>query len=131
MISKCNTIDKPLVVYMFSHQIMQFLESYIRVHVSLSLSIVQLKAMSRMRYNQVPHLTRDTIWESDKNTRKINTEEMQIASPFSVGDYKYARDRQDNITKTIRYINNRKDPHKKYPIGPVCKKENTGWLKHV
>ena len=24
----------------------------------------------RNRYNQVPHLTQDTIWESDKNTHK-------------------------------------------------------------
>ena len=28
------------------------------------------KAKIRSRYNQVPHLTRDTIWENDKNTRK-------------------------------------------------------------
>ena len=34
---------------------------------------VKKKAKIRNRYNQVPHLTRDTIWESDKNTRKHHT----------------------------------------------------------
>ena len=28
---------------------------------------VRKKAKIRNRYNQVPHLTQDTIWESDKN----------------------------------------------------------------
>ena len=32
-------------------------------------------AKIRNRYNQVPHLTRETIWESDKNTRKHHTQE--------------------------------------------------------
>ena len=36
---------------------------------------VMKKAKIRNRYNQVPHLTRDSMWESDKNTRKHNTQE--------------------------------------------------------
>ena len=31
---------------------------------------VSKKAKIRNRYNQVPHLTQDTTWESDKSTRK-------------------------------------------------------------
>ena len=29
-----------------------------------------------------PHLTRDTIWESDRNKRKHDTQESQEVSPF-------------------------------------------------
>ena len=32
---------------------------------------VRKKAKTRNRYNQVPHLTQDTVWESDKNTGNI------------------------------------------------------------
>ena len=38
--------------------------SYLKIKVSK-------KAKIRNRYNQVPHLTHDTTWESDKNTRKL------------------------------------------------------------
>ena len=40
------------------------------------------KANIRNGYNQVPHLTQDTIWESDKYTRK-HIQESQKDSPFS------------------------------------------------
>ena len=53
----------------------------------------------RNRYNQVPYLTRNTIWESDKNKRKHNTQESQEISPIPSGDYKDARYRQYSITK--------------------------------
>ena len=33
------------------------------------------KANIKNRCNQVPHLTRDTIWESDKTTREIHIQE--------------------------------------------------------
>ena len=69
------------------------------------------------RYNQVPHLTRDTIWEGDKNTRKHHTNESQEVSPFPAGDHKAARNRQDNLTKTKP--NNKKDPQKKHRLGMV------------
>ena len=57
---------------------------------------VRKKAKIRNQYNQIPHLTQDTIWESDKNTRKTSH------------------------TNT----NNRKDPQKKHRLGTVSKKEN-------
>ena len=46
-------------------------------------------------YNQVPHPTRDTIWESVKNTRK---QESQQVSPLLAGDHKVVRNRQDSVT---------------------------------
>ena len=61
---------------------------------------VNQKAMIRKQYNQVAHLARDTIWESDKNTRKNNPRYREEISPFPAGDHKAARNRQDNITKT-------------------------------
>ena len=33
------------------------------------------------RYNQVPHLTQDTIWESDKYTKTLDTGELR-RQPF-------------------------------------------------
>ena len=41
----------------------------------------------RKRYNQVPHLTQDTTWESNKSTINI-TNKSQVVSPFPAGDYK-------------------------------------------
>ena len=35
----------------------------------------------RNRYNQVPHLTQDTTWESDKNTIKHHKQESR-GQPF-------------------------------------------------
>ena len=60
---------------------------------------VRKKAKIIYRYDQVPHLTRDTIWESDKNTKR-HTQENQDVSPFPAGDHKAARNRQNSIIKT-------------------------------
>ena len=48
------------------------------------------KAEIRNRYNQVPHLTKDTTLESDKNTRKFkhHTLESQEAISFKADDHK-------------------------------------------
>ena len=62
--------------------------------------IVRKKAKIRNRYNQVSHLTQDTIWESDKNTIKPHTEERRVVSPFPAGDYEAARNGQDSMTQT-------------------------------
>ena len=61
---------------------------------------VKRKVKIRTRYNRVAHLAPDTIWESDKNTRKHNTQESQEASPFPADDHKAERNSQDSITKT-------------------------------
>ena len=60
---------------------------------ALSCLKVQRKAKIRNRYNQAPLLTRNTIWESDKNTRKHHTQESQEVSPFPAGAHKAARDK--------------------------------------
>ena len=39
------------------------------------------EAKSWIRYNQLPHLTLDTIWESDKYTKTLNTGELR-SQPF-------------------------------------------------
>ena len=54
----------------------------------------------RDRYNQVPHLTQGTTWESDKNTRKHHIQESQEVTPFPAGDYKAAMNRQDSMADT-------------------------------
>ena len=53
--------------------------------------------MIRNHHNQIPHLTKDIIRESGKNTRKHHIQESQEVSPFQAGDQKGARNRQDSM----------------------------------
>ena len=49
---------------------------------------VTKKAKIKNRYNQVPHLIKDTTWESDKNTKKkYHIQESQEVSPFPAGNH--------------------------------------------
>ena len=48
------------------------------------------KAKIRNRYNQIPHLTKDTLWECDKYTRKHHIHESQEVSSLPSGDHKFA-----------------------------------------
>ena len=59
---------------------------------NLCLQIVKVRktAKIRKRYNQVPHLTQDTTWESNKNTINITNRSQEI-SPFPAGDHKAAQ----------------------------------------
>ena len=52
---------------------------------------IRKKAYFRNPYNQIPHLTQDTIWESDKHTRKHHKQENQEVSPFPAGDHTVTR----------------------------------------
>ena len=70
------------------------------LELQLNKAKVRKKAKFRNRYNQVPYLTWDTIWKSDKNTIKHHTQEGQEVNPFPVGDHEAARNKQDSITKT-------------------------------
>ena len=63
------------------------------------LASMKKKAKIGNKYNQVPHLTQGTIWESYQKPRKHHTQESQEVSPFPAGDHKAARDRKDNIIK--------------------------------
>ena len=65
-------------------------------------------------YNQVPHLTQDTTWGSDKNTRKHHIQESQDASPFQAGDHEAAINRQE-VWQT-RNINSKKESTKEAPL---------------
>ena len=70
----------------------------------------------RNRYNQVPHLTKKTTWESDKTHLNI-TNESQEVSPNPVGDHEAAMDRRKSILNTRH--KNTNDLQKKYRIGTV------------
>ena len=86
----------------------------------LSTTKVSNGAKIRNRYNQVPHLTQDTKWESDKLTEDT-TNESQEVSPFPAGDHKaHINRRAQNIANT-RQNKNIKDPQKKYRLGTVSK----------
>ena len=65
------------------------------------------------RYNQVPHLTQVSTWESNKNTIII-TNKSQEVSPFPSGDHKAAMNRH----KSMRNTN---DPQKEYHFGTISK----------
>ena len=47
------------------------------------MALVRVRKAAKImnRYNQVPHLTKDTTWESDKNTIKHHKQE-QRCQPF-------------------------------------------------
>ena len=53
-------------------------------------------SMIRKEYNQVPHLTQDTTWESNRTTINI-TNKSQDVSPYSAGDYKAINRRVQSI----------------------------------
>ena len=74
---------------------------FLRIQVAYTfLEKVRKKAKIRYRYQQIPHLTQDTIWKSDKNTRKHHTQESQEVCPFPAGDHKTAINRIDSTTET-------------------------------
>ena len=64
---------------------------------------VRKMAKIRKRYNQAPHLTKDTTWESNKNTINI-TKKGQEVSPFPAGDHKAAMNRRESMRKTRHKI---------------------------
>ena len=61
------------------------------------------------RYNQVPHLTQDTTWESSKSTINI-THKSQEVNPFPAGDHKAASNRRKSMQP--QDINNTNDPQR-------------------
>ena len=65
---------------------------------------VRKAANIRNRYNQVPHLTQDTTWESDKNTTKHHKQESRGQPP--AGDHKAATNRRESTRKSIAFFTN-------------------------
>ena len=49
------------------------------------------------RYNQVPHLTQDTTWKSDKKQLNITNKSEEVC-PFPAGDHKTAMNRRESMT---------------------------------
>ena len=72
----------------------------------------------RKRYNQVPYLSQDTIWDSKKNTISI-TSKSQEDSPFPAGDHKAAMNRRESMRN--KRHKNTNGPQKKYRLGTVSK----------
>ena len=77
------------------------------------LTKVRKKAKIRNHYNQAPHPTQVTTWESDK-TIKHHIQESQEASSYPAGEHKAAVvNRQENMTNI--------NPQKKHRLGTVSK----------
>ena len=86
-------------------------------------------AKIRNRYNQVPHLTKDTN-EKVTNSQLDTTNESQEISPFPAGDHKaHITDAPKDIANT-RQNKNIKDPEKKDALERSVK-YITGGLKPV
>ena len=64
---------------------------------------VRKTARIRNRYNQVPHLSQDTKWESNKNTINIPNKNQEV-SPFPSGDPKSAMNRRESMTTTRQFL---------------------------
>ena len=64
--------------------------------------MVKVRKMAKIRnqYSQVPHLTMDTTWESDKSTIRHHKQEPRGHSPFPAGDQKAAMNRRESMTNT-------------------------------
>ena len=80
------------------------LYKYVLKRVSLG-SKVRKAAKIRNRYNQVPHLTQVTTWESDKVQLNITNKSQEVSS-FLAGDHKAAMNRRESMT------NKRHNKHK-------------------
>ena len=82
-------------------------------------------AKIRNRYNQVPHLTQDITWESNKTTINITNKNQEVSPflasdlPFQAGDHKAAMNRHKRMTITRHKYHY--DPQKKYRLETVSK----------
>ena len=78
-------------------------------------------AKIRNRYNQVPHLTKDTNGKVANSQKTPQTRAKRRVSPFPAGDHEaHINRRAQNIANT-RQNKNIKDPQKKYRLGTVSK----------
>ena len=77
--------------------------------------------------SQVPLLTQDITWESNKTTLNITSKSQEV-SPFPAGDNKAAMNRRESMRDTRH--KNTYAPQKKYRLGRSVK-IFTGGLKPV
>ena len=73
---------------------------------------VRKEVKIRKQYNQVPHLTQDTTWESNKNTISITNKSLEF-SPFPAGDHKSAMNRRKGMRNTKHKTQKTKMIHKR------------------
>ena len=78
MVSKNNLLEGLDRFYSANLTLFQM---WIKTHRCLVCMWVKKAAKIRNRYNQVPHLTQDTTWESDKNTFKHHKQDPR-GQPF-------------------------------------------------
>ena len=83
---------------------------------------VRKKAKIRNRYNQVPHLTQDTTWESDKKTQE-NITHKRARRPALSQQVTTKLQRTDKKAWQTRNMNNKKDPKQLFldPYFEYCK----------
>ena len=74
----------------------------------------------RNRYNQVPHLTKNTNGKVT-NSQLDTTNESQDVSPFPAGDHKAHINRRAQRNSKHKTEKNIIDPKKKYRLGTVSK----------
>ena len=72
---------------------------------------VRKTAKIRKRYNQVPHLTKDTTWESNKKSINITNMSQELSS-FPAGDHKQGskeqmRKLEKHMTQKMQMIHKR------------------------
>ena len=99
-----------------------------------SFSYIKVRKVAKIRnqYNQVPHLTQDTTWETDKNTKVTKRHKQEPrGQPFPGWWPQAAVNRSESMTNTRHKYCNTNDPQKRYRLGMVSKNYLTGWLKPV
>ena len=81
--------------------------------------MVRKAAKTRKRYNHIPHLTWNTIWESEKTHENItyirpkrSTLSQQVTTSLQG---------RDNAVRQIRNTNNKKDTQKKHRLNRLVK----------
>ena len=79
---------------------------------------VSKKANLRKRYNQVPHLTQDTVWESDKTQENISLKRAKRLALFQQ-------------VAVMILIHNFNDSQNKHHIGMVSKKMTEGRIENT
>ena len=105
----CSCINLTMIFYLLHYTVVRY---------GALKKKVRKTATIRKRYNQVPHLTHNTTWESNKNTINI-TNKSQETSPFPAGDHKAAMNRRESMRNTRH--KNTNDPQKKCRLGTVSK----------
>ena len=83
----------------FSLVSLHYLGDFLIAKACIYLIKVRKTTKIRNRYNQVPHLSQDTKWESNKITINITSKSQEV-SPFPLGDHKAVMNRRESMANT-------------------------------